>query len=309
MIEGQNGLTWEHWKKAVSLAEDLGFTGLFRSDHFTNASPPDKDSLELWVSLSYLASHTSRIHFGPLVCPTSVRHPAMIARQAAALDDLSSGRFVFGMGAGWQDREHQMYSFDLGDIPTRMGRLEDGLEVATRLLRSDDPVSFKGDHFQLDEATLLPRPQRPGGPPVLVGGNGPKRTLPLVARFADVWNAIFLPPDDYAERVKTLDSLAEDAGRKPSDIRKTLMTGFYFGADEAALSSRLEPLRQNPQLADASTEDLLERLHARGAVAGTPDDVKAQLKEFDGAGVEEIMLQWLDLENLDGLKEVAEALI
>src|SRR5574341_2492695 len=96
MIEGQNGLTWPRWQNIVRAVEDLGFAGLYRSDHFTNANPPDKESLELWVSLVWLAANTSRIEFGPLVTPFSFRHPALTARMAAAVDDLSSGRLTLG---------------------------------------------------------------------------------------------------------------------------------------------------------------------------------------------------------------------
>src|SRR5215469_6643615 len=145
-IEGQNGLTWPHWKQLVREVEDLGFAGLFRSDHFTNARPPDKDSLEMVVSLTYLADYTQRIHFGPLVAPLSFRDPTLLARQAAALDDLSGGRMVLGLGAGWNEREHTLFGHDLGDVATRMARFEEGLEVITRLLHSDEPVTFAG-HF------------------------------------------------------------------------------------------------------------------------------------------------------------------
>ena len=183
MIEGQDGLTWPRWKRLVTEVESLGFAGLFRSDHFTNPQPPDKDSLEMIVSLAYLADHTQRIHFGPLVSPVSFRHPTLLARQAAALDDLSNGRMILGLGAGWQEREHSLFGHELGDIPTRMARYEEGLEVVTRLLHSDEPVTFEGKFFQLRGATLLPRPQRSGGPEILIGGNGVKRTLPLAARL------------------------------------------------------------------------------------------------------------------------------
>src|SRR5690349_8249495 len=165
MIEGQDGLTWPHWKRLVAEVEALGFAGLFRSDHFTNAQPPDKESLEMVVSLTYLGDRTRRIHFGPLVAPLSFRHPTLLVRQAAALDDLSEGRMILGVGAGWQEREHTLFGYDLGDVPTRMARLEEGLEVITRLLRSDEPVVYEGRFYQLRGATLLPRPQRPGGPP------------------------------------------------------------------------------------------------------------------------------------------------
>src|SRR5260221_5508918 len=117
MIEGQMGLTWPHWKRIVSEVEDLGFAGLFRSDHFTNAQPPDRDSLEMVVSLTYLADHTQRIHFGPLVAPISFRDPPMLARQAAALDDLSGGRIIPGLRDSLDVRPHQPLGSYLRDLP------------------------------------------------------------------------------------------------------------------------------------------------------------------------------------------------
>src|SRR6266699_6306838 len=222
MIEGQNGLTWSHWKQLVSEVEELGFVGLFRSDHFTNAQPPDKASLETIVSLTYLADHTQHVHFGPLVAPFSMRNPMFLARQAAALDDLSNGRMILGVGAGWQEREHNLFGFELGDVATRMARFEEGLEVVTRLLKSNGPVTYEGRFFQLRGATLLPRPQRKGGPRLLIGGNGKKRTLPLAARYADIWNANFLSPAEFREHSAILDGLLSEAGRKPGDVRRTM---------------------------------------------------------------------------------------
>jgi len=116
MIEGQNGLNWPRWQRIARAVEDLGFAGLYRSDHYPNASPPDLDSLELWVSLTWLASHTRRIQFGPLVSPVSFRQPTMTARMASAVDDLSGGRLILGLGAGWQAREHTHYGWDLLDV-------------------------------------------------------------------------------------------------------------------------------------------------------------------------------------------------
>ena len=104
-LEGQNGLNWPRWQRMAEAVEALGFVGLYRSDHFTNMTPPDKDSLDLWISLTWLPSHTDRIEFGPLVSPISFRHPAFTARMAAAVDDLSGGRLILGLGAGWQERD------------------------------------------------------------------------------------------------------------------------------------------------------------------------------------------------------------
>ncbi len=309
-IEGQNGLTWPRWKRLVEEVEDLGFAGLFRSDHFTNARPPDKASLEMVVSLTYLADHTQRIHFGPLVAPISFRDPALLARQAAALDDLSGGRMILGIGAGWQEREHRLFGHDLGDVPTRMARMEEGLEVITRLLKSNEPVTYEGKFFQLRGATLLPRPQRPGGPRILIGGNGPKRTLPLVVRYADIWNANFLSPDAFRERSAALDQLLLAAGRKPADIRRTVMLSLFFGRDMIEVDRRLSGLKDRPAYAGQSLDWVIEELRAGGqAIVGTPDRIIEQIHAYENAGVDELVLQWFDLDDIDGLRAFAASVL
>ena len=309
-IEGQNGLNWPYWKRIVREVEDLGFSGLFRSDHFTNAMPPDKDSLEMIVSLTYLADRTQRVHFGPLVAPISFRDPTLLVRQAAALDDLSAGRMILGVGAGWQEREHHLFGHDLGDLPTRMARFEEGLEVITRLLKSDEPVTYEGRFFQLRGALLLPRPQRPGGPRILIGGNGPKRTLPLVARYADMWNANFISHEAFRERSATLDQLLHAAGRSPSDVRRTVMLSLFFGRDMADLDRRLNSLRDALGIAGQSLDKVIQDLRASGrAIIGTPAMLIEQIRAYENAGADELVLQWFDLDDIDGLRELAASIL
>src|SRR5919206_4997276 len=113
-VEGVFGLTWPSWKRLVAEVEQLGFAGLYCSDHFTLPTPVASDSLEVMVALTYLADHTQRVHFGPLVAPLSFRDPIMLARQAASLDDLSNGRMILGVGAGWMESEHEMFGYELG---------------------------------------------------------------------------------------------------------------------------------------------------------------------------------------------------
>ncbi len=121
-----------------------------------------------------------------MVAPLSFRDPVMLARQALALDDLSGGQMIIGVGTGWNEREHEMFGYELGDTGTRFACLEDGLEVMTGLLKSDAPISFEGHFYRLRDAVLLPKLQRPDGPPIMIGGSGPRRTLPLVAHNADI---------------------------------------------------------------------------------------------------------------------------
>jgi F420-dependent oxidoreductase-like protein len=310
MIEGQDGLTWSRWQNLVREVEDLGFAGLFRSDHFTNKDAPDKDSLEMIVSLTYLADHTRRIHFGPLVAPVSFRHPTLLARQAAAIDDLSGGRMILGLGAGWQEREHSHFGHHLGDIPTRMARFQEGIEVVTQLLHSDEPVTFEGQYFQLHDAILLPRPQRPGGPQILIGGNGVKRTLPLAARYADIWNGTFLPPAVFRERSSQLDTLLQQAGRKPGDVRRTLMVALFFGKDMADLDRSLSWRHARAEYANKSLDEAVALMQASaGLLVGTPEMLIEQIKAYADAGVEELMMQWFDTDDLDGVRAFASSVL
>lgn len=298
MLEGQNGLNWPRFQRIAHAVEELGFAGLYRSDHFTNTEPPDIDSLELWVSLTWLAGHTSRIEFGPLVTPVSFRNPVFTARMAKDVDDLSGGRLRLGVGAGWQAREHANFGFDLLDVPERFARFEEGLEVITRLLHCDEPVTFQGDYYRLREAILMPRPQRPGGPPIVIGGNGERRTLPLVARYADEWNGVFLTPERYAERSRRLDELLAAQGRPATAVRRTLMTGLLFGRDEDELQRKLQ-----------QTGRSAEELRGRGMVVGAGAAVADQLGALAGAGVERVMLQWMELDDIDGLEALAKAVL
>ena len=299
MIEGQNGLNWPRWKRIVRTVEDLGFAGLYRSDHFTNSTPPDIDSLELWASLTWLAGNTERFEFGPLVTPFSFRHPVHTARMASAVDDLSGGRLTLGLGAGWQKREHQKFGFPLLDVGGRFRRMEEGLEVVTRLLRSNEPFSFSGEFYVLKDAILLPRPASLDRLPIVIGGNGEKRTLPLAARFADEWNAVFTPSVEVRRLNGILDDLLEEQGRKPADVRRSLMTGCVFGRSDAEI-------REKSKLYGDTTPN---ELREEGGIVGTGAQVADQLAQLAETGIDRVMLQWLDLDNIDGLEALAKAVL
>lgn len=294
MIEGQDGLDWAAWKRLVRSSERLGFSGIFRSDHFTNSAPPDKDSLELWTSLTWLADNTESLEFGPLVAPVSFRHPVFIARIGRELDDLSGGRLTLGMGAGWQAREHNMFGFDLLDVNQRMQRFEEGVEVVARLLREERRVTFSGDFYQLRDAVLLPRPERETGPDLLLGGNGRKRTIPLAARWADEWNGVGVTPHEYRELNDILDRACLQAGRRPGDVRRSVMVNLVFRKDADQHEDEL------------SQEGLtFDDLRSQGRIAGRPAEIVDQIRQYEQAGASRMMLQWLDHSNLDGLEAFA----
>lgn len=298
MIEGQMGLHWARWKRIAAAIEELGFAGLYRSDHFTNPNPPDQDSLELWTSLTWLAANTQRLEFGPLVTPFSFRHPVFTARMGKDVDDLSDGRLVLGVGAGWQGREHEMFGFDLLPVKERFDRFEEGVEVVARLLRESDPVDFTGRFYRLREAALLPHPDRQGGPSLLIGGNGRNRTLPLAAKWGQAWNGVFLTAEEFGSRNRRLDDLLKEDARMPPAVHRSLMTNLIFGRDGREVDARLEG-RQ------ASAADL----RADGRIVGTPDEVIDQLHAYESEGAERVMLQWLDLDDLEGLFTLAETVL
>lgn len=297
MIEGQMGLTWPRWQRLARAAEDLGFYGLYRSDHFSNpGDAPYEDALELWTSLTWLADHTTRITFGPLVAPISFRDPRIMAWQASAVSSLSGGRLRLGLGAGWNEREHEAFGFDLLSVPERFARFEEGIQVVQKLCSSREPVSFEGEYYRLKDAMLSPRSPRADGPPIVIGGNGPKRTLPLVARYADEWNASGLNNADFRERNEILDGLLEQQGRDPKRVKRTVMTRGLVAATQDDLMRK-------------ASEDDIERIRSRDAVIGTPDEVVEILGQKAEIGVQGVMLQWLNPDDISGLEVIAAQVI
>ncbi|HET9660885.1 MAG TPA: LLM class F420-dependent oxidoreductase [Thermomicrobiales bacterium] len=292
MVEGQDGLDWPRWKRLAEAAESLGLAGLYRSDHFTNPEGPYKNALEMWSSFTYLAAETKRIEFGPLVSPVSFRNPVVSAWSAAAVDDLSGGRFRMGLGAGWQEREHRNFGFDLLQLNDRFVRFEEGVQVVKLLLRSDEPAAFDGTFFHLEDAVLLPRPARDGGPPIVIGGNGEKRTMPIAAKYADEWNAVFVTPERFRELSEHLDSLLEKEDRAPGSMRRTLMHRITVGATDAEVKRKTEGVD-------------VESMKTRGGLIGTPNEIVEKLLAFDAVGVQRIMGQMQDMTDLDGVELLA----
>ncbi|MEE9285787.1 MAG: TIGR03560 family F420-dependent LLM class oxidoreductase, partial [Dehalococcoidia bacterium] len=189
MIEGQEGLTWEGWRRLARAAEKLGFSSLWRSDHhFSLVGNTIRPALETWISLVAAAQETKRVRFGPLVCSMTFRHPSLLARMAAQVDVLSGGRLEVGVGAGWNVPEHEAFGFPFPPLKTRMDMLEEGVQVM-QALWGEGKASFNGRHYQLKDAVCYPKPAQ-SPLPLVIGGIGERRTLRIAARFAHHWNAV-----------------------------------------------------------------------------------------------------------------------
>jgi alkanesulfonate monooxygenase SsuD/methylene tetrahydromethanopterin reductase-like flavin-dependent oxidoreductase (luciferase family) len=306
-LEAMMGMDWDLWKRSAALVERLGFAGLFRSDHFLGDSTGELDSLEAFVSLAYLASHTQWVHFGTLVAPFSFRDPVMLARQAMQIDDLSGGRMVLGVGTGWSEGEHTMFGYELGDVKTRLDRLEEGLQVVSSLMRRAEPVTFEGKFYRLKNARLEPRPKTPTR--ILVGGNGPKRTLPLVARYADVWNCQVASAEVFKERSALLDELLIKEGRQPGDVKRTVMVPVLTWDSPAGLKRQMDWARRL-FFGDKPDEAILGELRDYwSAIVGEPEQVVEQMRAYQQAGVEEFILQWFTIADTESLEVMAEAVL
>lgn len=170
--------------------------------------------------------------------------------------------------------------------------------MVTSLLRSNQPVTLEGEFFHLRDAILLPRPQRVNGPPILIGGSGPKLTLPLAAKYANEWNGTFLTPQRFAEVNQRLNRLLAANGRTQTEVRRSLMTGLVFGRDDAEIGRKVSARGQSA-----------EQLGGRGILIGTAPAVVEQQKKLEEVGRQRVMLQWLDLDDLDGLEALAKGVL
>ncbi|HSH83063.1 MAG TPA: LLM class flavin-dependent oxidoreductase [Herpetosiphonaceae bacterium] len=197
----------------------------------------------------------------------------------------------------------------LGRYPRLFSALQEGLEVVTRLLRDEKTRAFQGRFYHLEDGASI-RPKSPSGPRILIGGNGPQRTLPLVARYAEVWNGTFLTPAAFGERSARLDDLLRAAGRERESVRRTLMHRVFFGRDEAELERRLARHQGDASLMGKPLGEIVDTMRSHHhAFIGTGEMIREQIAEYRAVGVEELMLQWFDLDDIEGVRAFAEGVL
>jgi F420-dependent oxidoreductase-like protein len=303
MIEAQEGLTWERWQALARTAEDSGYASLCRSDHLTGLfGDPRQPSLDAWASLTWLASHTRRIRFGPMVCPLTFYHPALLAKRAAAVAELSGGRFDLGIGGGWHEGEHAMFGIPFPPLKERLDRLECGAR-AIRALWRDETVTLEQPYYPLREARSFPRPPA-GGVPLVVGGRGERRTLRIVAEHADEWNVTRVTPDEYAAKCRVLEEHCRAVGRDPATIRRSLMVPIVTGRTTAEVAARLQRARRIfPRLPEDAAG-----WRSAAFLYGVVDEVREGLGRWEAAGIGRALLQVLDMTDLEMMRLIGRAL-
>ena len=284
-IEPQMGASYEDQLTLAKHAEECGFDGFFRSDHFLTMN--DGDGLpgptDSWVTLGALARETSRIRLGTLVTSATFRQPGPLAIAVAQVDQMSGGRVDFGIGSGWFEAEHTAYGIPFPSLRERFDRLEEQLEIITGLWASEKPYSFAGRHYTVVDSPGLPKPAQRPGPPVIVGGKGPKRTPALAARFAAEFNVPFSSLEETAAGFDTVRSVAD----RPLVL--SMAQTVACGRTAAELRRRMDAI--GPA--------------AARAITGTPDAVVEKLGRFGEAGATRAFLQILDIHDLDHVDVIA----
>jgi F420-dependent oxidoreductase-like protein len=297
MIEGQEDVTWPQWVALAQACERHGVRTLFRSDHYLSVGGyEERGSLETWATLAGLAAVTSRLRLGVLVSPATFRHPSVLAKNATAVDHISNGRVELGIGAGWNEREHEAYGFEFPALGVRMEMLEEQLTVV-RGAWADGAFSLEGRHYRLSALDARPKPVQRPHPPLIIGGAARPRTARLAAQHADEYNTVFATPAECAERRAVCEQAWKDAGRDPATLAFSVMVPWLVGADARDLQRRAD--RVGARVGSDAATTLAE--FAPVGVTGTLDEALARLRAYRDAGVDRIMLQHLAHDDLDAI--------
>ncbi|MGK5742827.1 LLM class F420-dependent oxidoreductase [Micromonospora sp. URMC 103] len=299
-IEPHRGASYDDQLRFARAVEDLGFEGFFRADHYQSmgADPGLPGPTDAWLTLAALARETSRIRLGTLVTSATFRLPGPLALMVAQVDQMSGGRVELGIGAGWYEREHLSYGIPFPPVGERFDRLAEQLEVITGLWRTPlgGSYHFSGDHYRLADAPALPKPVQVPGPPVIVGGRGPKRTPDLAARYGDEFNMPFKSVEETAEAYERVREACERVGRAETGRAPLVLSAgivVAVGRTDAEAQRRAAPLH------------VASALPPEDPVVGSPAQLVDRIGEFAALGATRVHLRLTELADLDHLELIA----
>ena len=280
---------WTDILELTRHCEATGWDGVYFADHFmpnaSDATPQDGDTIECWSVIAALAAAVPRLRLAPLVTSVTYRHPTVIANIAAAVDNISDGRLLLGLGAGWQENEHSSYGIRLGSVKERLDRFEEACEIVISMLR-EPRTTFSGEHYEVRDAPNQPAPVQ-DRLPILIGGGGEKRTMKIAARLADEWNA-WSTPDVLRHKVGVLHRHCESLQRDPDDIKVSTQALLFLSTDEAWVAERKQ------------------RDAGRAGIVGTPGEVVEIVGQYRDAGADELIVPDFTLGPLQRAKDTCD---
>ena len=276
----------------ATTAEDAGFDSVWAMDHFyqiPSQGQRTEPMLECYALLSGIAARTSQVRLGALVTGVTYRNPAHLAKIVTTLDIVSSGRAILGIGAAWNEEEHWGYGFEFPSASERFERLEEALQICRAMFQAEAPT-FQGRHYRIEEALNFPRPVNPGGPPIMIGGSGEKKTLRLVAQYADACN-LFGDAATIRHKLDVLEQHCKEIGRDPSEITKTRLGGLV-----------IRPTHEEAERAGAdlkAARGLSEEWYRMSQLVGEPDEIGEKAQEFLDAGLDGLIFNMWGVQELE----------
>jgi F420-dependent oxidoreductase-like protein len=294
MTEPQQGLSYDDIRAIVLTAEEVGFESFLRSDHYASfPGPAGAPTTDAWATLAGLARETSRITLGTLVSPVTFRLAGNFAKLVTTVDEMSNGRIEVGVGAGWNEDEHEQHGLPFPDIGERFDMVEEQLEILHGLWTKPDGWSFEGAHWRIRGARFAPKPvAKPGRkhPHLIVGGEGKPRSVRIAATWADEFNLVSARPERAPEVYERIRAACRELGRDPDELTYSAMTGVLVGESEGDVRDRVRAqLSIFGDSAESGERWLAER--RQRWIIGTAEQALERIEQFEAAGVQRLMLQ------------------
>ncbi len=277
----QMGFSYDDVLHRALRCEELGIGSLWLYDHLYGPGMPDVSSLEAWTLATALLARTQRLRVGHMVLCNQFRHPAVLAKMATTLDQISGGRLLFGIGSGSIEDEHARTGLDWGTFAERSERLGEALEILTQAF-VNGAIDVAGKHYTVSNMPVNPGPVQQPRPPIIVGGVGERYTLPLVARYADVWNVPTYALGELEHKVSVLRSICDEIGRDPGSIVLSVEAVMALAPDDASLPKVREIAERRFGMPGFG-------LHEAGLI-GTPRAIVARIRELQALGFQQIVL-------------------
>ncbi|NBO52016.1 MAG: LLM class flavin-dependent oxidoreductase [bacterium] len=303
VIEGQMNLSYADQLAAARRAEAVGLSGFYRTDHYESfPGPSDQATTDAWSILAGIARETRSIPLGTLVSPVTFRAPGAFAKIVATIQEMAGRQIHAGLGTGWHESEHRRYGFPFPAMATRAEMLEEQLQIVRGLWSGPDGWSFSGSHYQVSDALFRPKPVPL--PWVITGGEGSPRGMRIAARFSDEFNLTSSAPSTAREKFAQLDAACDAAGRAPGSLVRSAMTGALIGRSEVEYQEKLRAFMSRIG-AVGDPESYLAPRRARWLV-GTPDQALAQMRAFQDAGANRLLVQHMDPTETSSIDLLAE---